>query len=247
MSVSKLYLTNSRVLHIMEDVLYCACEAGGESRVKELLDNNPTINVNTKTTAGWAALHRICHTNCDVILDLLLTHHHHASTSTSIDVNQKTDLGFTPLAIACARGSTSCVRRLLKDPRVRINDASNTGYTPFFLAARSGYLDVVKWLIASERLDVSDADKTTAIEVAVRYGKTNVVSLLKKFREQPDETRYAVRVELGFHIEMAAEIFAMVIFLCDGLVQVRTSQNLAATHFFTIASRLPFATAEAVA
>jgi len=58
------------------------------------------------------------------------------------------------------------------------------------------------------------------------------------------ETNYAVRVELGFVDELAAEMFALVVFVSDGLLQVKKRVNpksKPAARFFRIASRLPLA------
>jgi len=41
---------------------------------------------------------------------------------------------------------------------------------------------------------------------------------------------------------LAAEVFAVIVFLCDGLLQIKTSTNPpagGATRFFVIATRLP--------
>jgi len=48
------------------------------------------------------------------------------------------------------------------------------------------------------------------------------VVLLKRFRENPVETRHQVRVEIGWYDEAAAEVFALVVFVSDGLLQVKT-------------------------
>ena len=59
-------------------------------------------------------------------------------------------------------------------------------------------------------------EKNDAIGVAKKKGKTEVVSLLERFKANPDQTRSEIRKELGWFGE-AAEIFALVVFLCDGL------------------------------
>lgn len=44
-------------------------------------------------------------------------------------------------------------------------------------------------------------------------------SLLQRFRDHPEETKYEVRLKLGRKDEIAAEIFALLVFLCDGVAQ----------------------------
>ena len=97
---------------------------------------------------------------------------------------------------------TSCVRLLLKDSRVKnLNEPDNSGFTPLFWAAAYGHLDVIKWWIASEReMDLGkpgDIDKTDAIRAAKEQGKTEVVSLLERFKSDATKTRSEVKLELG--------------------------------------------------
>ena len=64
-------------------------------------------------------------------------------------------------------------------------------------------------------------DRTDAIANAKKHGKAEVVSLLERFKENAAETRHTVRVDLGLVDEVAAEMFALVIFVSDGLVRVK--------------------------
>ena len=73
--------------------------------------------------------------------------------------------------------------------------------TPLYLAAYCGYLSIIKWWIVSGReMDIGkpgDVDKTDAIGGAKREGKTEVVSLLERFKSDAAKTRSEVRKELG--------------------------------------------------
>ena len=68
-------------------------------------------------------------------------------------------------------------------------------------AARYGHLDIIKWWIASGReMDLGkpgDVSKTDAIGVAKKYGKTEVATLLERFKSDAAKTRSEVRKELG--------------------------------------------------
>ena len=46
-------------------------------------------------------------------------------------------------------------------------------------------------------------------------------------------------MELGFVDELAAEMFALVVFFSDGLLQIRDTTPSPAARFFIIASQLP--------
>jgi len=208
--------------------------------VKEILRNNPTLNVNLSTVhdSDNTALSVACRNGHDSIVSILLAH-------PDIDVNQKDPNGCTPFSSACFQGQTSCARLLLKDPRVQVGESSHSGHTPLRWVAVKGYLAVIKWWIASGReMDLGEPgdSKTDAIGEARKKDKTNVVTLLKRFKESPERTRYQVRVELGLVDEVAAEIFAFVVFLSDGLLQVTQgdqSTTSPAVRFFSIACQLP--------
>jgi hypothetical protein len=80
--------------------------------------------------------------------------------------------------------------------------------------------------------------KNDAIGNAKRNGKTEVPSLLERFKMNPDQTRSEIRKELGWFEEMAAEIFALVVFLCDGLLEIRKENMSGTARFMRMAKRL---------
>ena len=90
---------------------------------------------------------------------------------------------------------------MLKDSRVKVNEPSNDGWTPLYHAARYGSLDIIKvWIASGREMDLGtpgDVDKTDAIGVAKKNGKTEVVSLLERFKSDPSKTRSEVRLQLG--------------------------------------------------
>ena len=132
---------------------------------------------------------------------------------------------------------------MLKDSRVKVNEPSY-GYTPLRGAANRGRLDIIMWWIASGReIDLGkpgDVEKTDAIGAAKEFRRTEVVTLLESFKDNPVKTRYQVRVKLGLVDETAAEMFARVVFVSDGLLQIKnTTTTTPAARFFNIARSLP--------
>ena len=144
---------------------------------------------------------------------------------------------------ACCNGHPSCVCEMLKDSRVKVNQPRNDGETPLWRAAWSGRLDVIRWWIASGReMDPGtpgDVFHMDAIGVAKNWSWTKVVTLLERFKENPGVIRHQVRVELGLLDELAFEMFALVVFVSDGLLQVNDTTPSPAARFFSIATRLP--------
>ena len=169
------------------------------------------------------------------VIPLLLAH-------PGIDVNVKDEDGQTPFYIACY-GRTSCVREMLKDSSVKVNEPNNYGSTPLWQAAVKNHLGVIKWWIASGReIDLGkpgDVDKTDAIGMAKKRGKAEVVTLLERFKSDAAKTRHPMRVELGWYDDLAAEMFALVVFVCDGLLQINDNTPSPAAKFFKIAAQLP--------
>ena len=115
--------------------------------------------------------------------------------------------------------------------------------TPLWHAASYGHLEVIKWWIASGRemnLGTPGEYTTNAIGRAEKYGKTEVVTLLERFKSDASKTRSEVRLELGLIDELAAEMFALVVFVSDGLLQINdTTTPTSAARFFKVVTQLP--------
>jgi len=84
-----------------------------------------------------------------------------------------------------------------------------------------------------------DVGKTDAIGVAKEWGHAKVVTLLERFKENPGGTRHVMRVDLGWYGALAAEIFALMVFVSDGLLQFNDTTPSPAARFFDIAKLLP--------
>ena len=236
----------------MEETFFKSIYNRDPLETKEILRNNPTINVNWKNmlVLGRTALHIAARLDLDQTVAILLAH-------PGIDVNVKDEEDETPFMCACYLGRTSCARLLLKDSRVDVNQPSQDGSCPLYWAARHGNVQVIKYWIASGReMDLGEPgnENTDAIAVAKKpliwvwetdsgfeeriIRCAQVATLLEKFVGNPMETRYEVRVELGCRHELAAEVYALVVFVSDGLLGIlETGANPA--RFFAITSKLP--------
>jgi len=71
----------------------------------------------------------------------------------------------------------------------------------------------------------------------IRGAKT----LLERFKKNPEEIRHQVRVELGLLDDLAAEMFALMVFVSDGLLQVKKPVDTPppAAKFLNVATQLP--------
>jgi len=219
----------------MEEKFFNAAFDGKVEKLEEILRNHPTLNVNWQDNSGWSTLQDACYNGQEPVVSNLLAH-------PDIDVNLRDRTGWTPFMRATISGSTPCIRVMLKDLRVRVNQPMDDGYTPLFWASHGGDFDVVRWWIASGReMDLGEPgnSKTDAIDGAKKNGKTEVATLLERFKENPEETRHAMRVELSLLYELAAEMFALVVFVSDGLLQVNDTTPSPAAKFLSIAAQLP--------
>jgi len=145
---------------------------------------------------------------------------------------------------ACCYGRAEAVKLLLAHPA--INSTIGASWcTPLEVATLEGHLNVIEVLIASGK-DLGLQPKL-AFTTKGRRNRSEVVSLLERFRNDPKKTRLELRVKLRFPDELAAEIFALIVFLCDNLLQLKraptdtttTTTSATALQFFAIASKLP--------
>jgi len=198
-----------------------AVENGDAKEVVEVIRQRPDFNVNMEQDGiGTTLLHLACENRLrSPMIPLLLAF-------PDIDVNLKTRYGCTPFYFACF-GQTSCVREMLKDSRVNLNVPDKNRHPPLWYAAYYGHLDVIKWCIASGReMDLGkpgDGD-TDTIGVAKTYRNSDMATLLERFKSDAAQTRHAMRVELGWYEKLAAEMFALVVFVSDGLLHITTAR-----------------------
>ena len=228
----------------MEEFLE-AVRRGDALEVKEILRSNPTIDVNLPDRYGATPLQRACIENHGAVVAVLMSH-------PDIDIDKTNRFGETAFLKACFYENTSCAHVLLRDSRVNVSKASLLGNSPLKWAANRGCLEVIKWWIVSGReMDwgIPGDDIIDSVAARIRFeteedpAKTRritAIALLQRFRESPVELRHAVRMELGLVDEVAAEVFALVVFVSDGLLSLDREQTpTPATRFFNITRQLP--------
>jgi len=234
----------------MERQLFSMASEGRLLDVREILRRNPQLNVNWKGSLERTSLHIACYHGSESVATLLLLH-------PDTNVNQKDIGGETPFFLACVGGKSACVRLLLKDPRVlNPNEPDSMGYTPLREIAYCGHLEVAKMWIAygKVKLGTPGDSRTDAIGTARRNRNWEMTALLERFTDHPEQTRHDVRLQVGYYEEMAAEVFALMVFHCDGLLELRGNPRYPLglmkqqtrklklerqKRFFTIAQRLP--------
>jgi len=184
----------------MEQKFYSAVGGGKVEEVKEILRSNPNLKVNWKNdkASDRTALIIACENGHDSVVSILLAH-------PDIDVDLKGTSGYSPFNSARSEGKTSCIRILLHDSRVNPNEPNNSGETPLRNGAAAGQLAFIKlWIASGREMDLGkpgDVDKTDAIGRAKQLGKTEVASLLERFKSDATKTRNEIKKELGINGE----------------------------------------------
>lgn len=100
-------------------------------------------------------------------------------------------------------------------------------------------------MIFARGLDLGESkDKATgkatceAIAMALKLEHHDIVDLLYLFQHNPAGTRHQLMIELGEHEAMAADIFAMVVFVSDDFLKLKHRENNA-SGFFKMVLKLP--------
>ena len=168
----------------------------GETALHKALSNScvPVIkalmaagaDVNAKTNNGWTSIlmSAAVHTPIEIIKDLI---------AAGADARYKNYAGLTALHNAAQITSGRGIKELAEagaDVNAQITQKGEwEGRTPLFYAAAGGYLDAVKALLdAGADVKIVDAHGNTAYDLAVKYGRTEVASLLEKIMGVPPKT-----------------------------------------------------------
>ena len=224
----------------MEEQLYQAVKDHDEEEVRRILRKHPEVDVNwcdvrNQTALYQTALHLACYSGEAGITSMLLA-------CPDIMVNVKSLGRNTPFLLACYEGHLACVEILLDDPRLAPNEADSDDSGPLWWLAKFGRADIIKvWIASGREMDLGEpgSNPSDVIRIATKVGRAETVNLLKRFRANRDETRREIRAELAWHDEVAARVYALIVFLCDGLQQVRSDTHQDHKSFFRIAMSLP--------
>jgi ankyrin repeat protein len=150
-----------------------AAAAGDTSRVRTLLDADPTL-VSQRSHDGWTPLHLAAHFGRLEAMRVLLQH------GADVHARSANEMSNTPLHAAAAGGRTEAAAELLgrkADPNAR----QHGGWAPLHSAAQAGRLDLARLLLdrgadASPRTD----DGLTPLDLAEEKGRTDVAALLRE-------------------------------------------------------------------
>lgn len=97
------------------------------------------------------------------------------------DINQRSQIGETPLTLAIETGQTEIAKMLLQKEAIDINKANLSGFTPLSMAVKTGNIEIVKLLLEKPiDFDTPYKDNWTPYELALIYKRTEIAKLLEK-------------------------------------------------------------------
>lgn len=235
---------------------------------KKLFADHPELDVNwIHDNSGYSALHYTAFSGCAETVRWILSL---PNIDPNIMRNGDASRVDTPFRIHCMKWRAdmdvkqmkeSTINVFLEDQRVTLNDRNHHDQSPADYLARVGNPLLLSWWIASGR----KLDTTNLLENVNTYDikywgtenleenqwylsykakKDETKTLIENFLADPAKTRKKLRLDIGWYHpndSKAATIFAMIIFICDGLLQAKKGENSAspASRFFEISSKLP--------
>lgn len=235
-----------------ERKLFDYAELGDHVTVVAMIRGHPrhklNVNVQVEKYAGATPLVIAARQGHAEVVRVLMAH-------PEIVVNAQDYCSETALYSASVMGQAGCVRLLLKDPRVNIRTGTFDWLPPIANPAWHGCLGVInEWIASGREVDAGAVETHTKkpywnLSEQEIKNKSLILDLIHRFVQNPAQVRHEVRLEIGWYHE-AADIFALVIFLCDGLLKHgriklacgpgwNTENRLTAARFFGIAQGLP--------
>jgi len=230
--------TNER----MSKPLYWAC-ASGHTEVVKYMMTLPDVELN-------------CHLQFPMIvvaagaghLDLVRW----LTSNPRIDVCECSYQGVTALAMASRNGHLAVVSHLLEDGRIDIHKTTEFGETALGMASKWHHLSVVELLLAQdatlEIVYVCDAEREHKYRVFWTHTFDDcraICQLLEDYKADEKEVRRKMRNKVGISKNNAADVFALVIFVSDGLLNLgpgpctEDSKAVRAARFFKATTNLP--------
>lgn len=231
------YFTRSR--SSPEERFSAACESGDYNTAKGLIEAFPNLDVNWMNSdqLDRTPLILACKNNRVRIVDLLLSH-------PRIEVNQPGFDGENPLLISLAFSNSGCARLLLRNSEIdtMVACAYKVQSLVWLVWNNDNALHVLKeWIACDRGLPIAPLDEywdLDAIEQARESRFPEVATLLERYKNDPGAVK--TEMEVWFVEGAAAEMFSLIVFLCDDILRIpkaRVKSN--AGRFFSIACRLP--------
>ena len=219
--------------------------------VVEFLLKHPRVEINKPTNERGGSFNIACQQGCTGVVSLLLN-------DPRINVNHPGNNGASPFNIACQNGRQDVVSLLLDNIGVDVNIPNNNASTPLWFASQNGYLGIAQLILVSGR-EVDTQTKSiagtarwngkTAADIARYQGvrvkpageleeeynrrKRNgpmIANWLDSYDVDAITTRQQLRELPELRDSFTSDLFALVIFLCDGLLTTSAGSSASPSH-----------------
>jgi len=161
----------------MEAELHQAVIHRDETKVKQILDHNPDIDINWRPHNCWTVLATACFYNIKNIIILLLTH---PNIINRIDINCECDYGKTLFWTLCERGNIDGIRLLLNNPRTNLSKRNDDNTSPLRILVYWGHIQVIRWWLVTQ-IEVIAGDEDSEQNFAQgTFGDFDIIKAPKK-------------------------------------------------------------------
>jgi hypothetical protein len=216
--------------------LLCLRERIGEARA--WLDAFPLTDVNVGNSEGRTLLHYAATLQSTRLLKFLLG-------LPQIRVNARNSMGCTPLHLACLLDSPDHAELLINHPDIDLDIPDIMGgITPLDLSASNGRHALIRKMIASGRPLRATTHGSLWLDTSVPelyQARLKCRALIDDMCARPIATRQEARLKLKWPLSVATHAFACVVFLCDGLLALRSGDLLQPTKADFLADSACFA------
>jgi ankyrin repeat protein len=201
----------------------------------EMIKNHPELDLMWISHTGGNLLHHACSKNCHRIVPILLK-------VPDIDVNRRDDSNLTPFIYACVDNSVESLALLLDDPRFDMTSNYFMSIHPLIYSRDYCEGLIVIWVTSGRPIKPRNAVEKTIVGLKAIPQRQHDVKLLESYLEHPEHAVFCASVELKKPEYVASLFFAPLIFLSDGLLQLKEEsdeQSKKAARFLNMARTLP--------
>ena len=152
--------------------IHDACKAGDLSKVKALLEQDPSL-LQSKTEEGKSPLHMATGWGkCDIVEYLI---------SVGADINARNNNGGTPIHVAASQNQPDCARILISHG-ANVNDIRTLGkMTPLLIAVYKSNYEVAKVLLElGADIDAKTESGENALMIAKKRNDQKMIDFLTK-------------------------------------------------------------------
>ena len=120
-----------------------------------------------------------------------------------VDVNAKSEYGFTPLIFACSVGQVECVKALLKHKDIDVNAREKNGITALMFAYNDGNKKIIKLIEKHlEKLEQKEAQQDTSETQPEQAQEEVLPAEIAQENEQKEQIKPILKREDSKLIEM---------------------------------------------